>query len=352
MSKGLEKIIFRQLAHVADDLSAAWAPLHGSKILLTGGSGFFGHWILSALNYLQKNSRININCSILSRNPTPIKEKLSFLSESSKYEFLINDIRKFEVNEKNFDYLVHGATTSARETFEGADSLEKFDLLVDGTRNVLRQALDINCKRAIFLSSGVVYGSQNQEIPIKEDDLNAPSTILPNEGLSSGKRAAEFIFSETCRAAGVSFCIARCFSFIGAGLPHDIHYAISNFIVSAINNQDINIISDGKAIRSYLDMRDFIVWLGLLLSQKKDHNLYNIGSSNPITILDLAKLIVQTLSSKSKINILGEVPYAIGNRPRQYYLPSIERFLQDYQPNTEIKLGQAINDYKKSILKS
>lgn len=338
-----------QAGAVIDETATAWLPLRGARLFITGGSGFFGQWLLTTIDLLNDRFKFGISASILTRRPDQLWEQLQFLSQPGSFSLVAGDVRSFVFPAGSFDILIHGATTSAHETFSGTGSLGKFDLLVDGTRRVMQFAEGKGLKKALFLSSGVVYGTPSSIGPISEDEPAAPSTTHSQGGLAQGKRAAEFIFSERCRILGVDAVIARCFSFIGAGLPHNVHYAVGNFVASALRNEDIIIQSDGSAIRSYMDMRDLVIWLGLLLGNKNNHLIYNVGSDEGITIRDLAACVVDVLGSKSQIVIKGDESFSIGNPVRSFYVPTIERFYCEFSYVNLHTLVSSILDYGFSL---
>ncbi len=343
------RIICAQLDAAADGIKSAWLPLQGARLLITGGSGFFGNWLLSAIYMLNGQYKLGVRATVVTRDPISLSTRLPFLAQDKSFVILQGDVRTLSLSHDPHDVLIHGATTSAHETFNGASSIEKFDLLVDGTRNIMRAVKATGCKKALFLSSGVAYGQAAHGGALRESDLEAPSTIAAQTGLAHGKRAAEFIFAESCKSLGIPAKIGRCFSFIGAGLPHDIHYAIGNFVASALANEDIIIHSDGTAVRSYMDMRDFIIWIGLILSKQTESSLYNIGSPEAVSIHDLAQQVVQLTGSHSQIIVKGHADHSVGNQARSFYVPSVEKFQTDYSPPKLTSLNRAIADYATSL---
>lgn len=345
MTKKLQHLIDSQIEDYIEEIYRAWQPLKKSRLLITGGSGFFGRWILSTINVLNEKAELGMHCKVLTRDPLGLNNRLPFIKKSEKIDLLWGDITSFKLDEGDWDYVIHGATTSAHETFSGISELSKFKMLVQGTQNLMEQLTSVN--RALFLSSGAVY--LGGDTPIREDNLISPDTIAAHTGLAHGKRAAEYLFNEYCKEKKIDCKIARCFSFIGAGLPSDIHYAISSFVEKSMNNDLITIKSDGKVVRSYMDMRDLIVWLGLFLHNETPNKIYNVGSSDPISITDLAELIRKVTGSSSQIEIKNTNDINTGVHQRRYYVPDTERFKLDYKPGTTINLVKSIEDFAQSI---
>ena len=158
---------------------------------------------MSALKILNDLKKYDIQATVITRNPNRLISQLPSIHNDRNLTFFVGDIKTIQLGKVQCDFLIHGATTSAQETFDGVNDLSKFDLLVDGTRNLMRQV--DQCKRAIFLSSGVVYGTSDRNEEKTEVDLWAPPTVGAQLGLANGKRAAEFIFSENCRSLKIDF---------------------------------------------------------------------------------------------------------------------------------------------------
>lgn len=320
---------------ISDDVKAIHSRLgatlnffQNKKILITGGTGFFGRWLLQILCSLVKDQNYNIEIYVLSRNPE------RFLKEHSGYPFeryvtfIQGDVADFKLPDMELDLLIHMATTAAEDTFAGEDQLKKLDLLYRGTINTLENATARGVKKVLFTSSGVVYGpSQGQYL--SEDMLQAPHTTLEASALGEGKRLAEYLVAYYAQKAGYRYSIARCFSFFGPFLPLSIHYAIGNFVKDALNGDEIVIKGSGKELRSYLYIADAWVWLLKLLSEA-DNEVYNVGSSNALTIGELAIEVRNTLCPQKEVKILG-LSHDIGNFSRNIYVPNSNKITERFQ---------------------
>ena len=311
--------------------------------LITGGTGFFGKWIILYLLYLNKYFFLNIKITVITRS------KKNFLDQSNLFRcndlyFIESDIRNVKLN-SSFDYLIHMATTNAQETFLGEDQINKVDLLYQGTKNILENAIKCKVKRILFTSSGTVYGP----IKCKDDSIESfgksVDTSTFNSGLAQGKRIAEYLVNYYSKKNSIPFSIARCFSFIGPFLPSDIHYAAGNFIRDAIIRDDIVISGDGSPVRSYLDVRDLVIWLLKLLNF--DENLVvNVGSSEDISIYSLACKIRDIISPKKNIILEGS-RNEINNLAINYYVPNIDLITSKLNVKQTINLDQSIINYAK-----
>jgi len=330
-----------------------WDGLRGCSLFLTGGTGWFGRWLLEAIRHANARLNAGIRVTVLSRNPAAIVKSAQHLVGDQAIRFHVGDVRDFAFPDGCFSHILHAATTSARETYEGAAPLAKFDTLVAGTRRVLDFAASCGCEQFLFTSSGVAYGPAPGERGLREDDHTAPDTMDPHSGLGQAKRAAEFLCAEAAARQGWNLTVARCFAFVGPYMPMDIHYAIGNFIGQAVRGEPVVVKGDGLPLRSYLYTADLVVWLLTLLQRRGPTRLYNVGSDERVSIRELAEMARDVLNPGGEVKVLGERPYSIGNPVRDCYVPDISRARLELDLIAWTSLNQALmrtgNDYKMSL---
>ena len=328
-----------QVDAVIDRNPDLWRAFDHKPLFLTGGTGFFGRWLLECLVRAHQRLDLHLDVTVVSRNPTSFLAKAPTIAKAPFIRFVAGDIQSFPVPEPNFAYVIHGAATSARATFDGEDPLAKFDMAVNGVRRVLDFAVQCRPERMLVLGSGSVYGGLTQDIgTVAETYLGAPSTLDTVAGLGHGKRAAEFITAHYTDIHQLPISMARCFSFVGAYLAMDIHYAIGNFIRNALYEDDLTVHSDGSAIRSYLFAGDLMIWLLTILLKGQTRRIYNVGSDQQVSIGQLATLVRDTLAPHKPVRILGT--YAGGERSS--YVPDIDRARQELGLDVWTPLDQAI----------
>jgi dTDP-glucose 4,6-dehydratase/UDP-glucose 4-epimerase len=305
---------------------ALWEHLRGKALFLTGGTGLFGRWLLEALLHANRELQLDLRVAVLTRDAHAFSRVASHLTGDKALTLYHGDVRTFEFQLERYDYFIHGATTSAGETYRGEEPLRKFDVLVDGTRHVLDYAAQCGIERFLFLSSGVAYGTQPEDLPhLPETYPGAPATCDIDTALGQAKRAAEFLCNYHAQRNGWQCSIARCFSFAGPFLPLDLHYAIGNFIGQALGEDEIVIEGDGTPQRSYLYLGDLVTWLLTLLLHGRNGEIYNVGSDQAISILDLATLVRDTVSPAKSVRIRGSKNSSVGNAARSRYVPDISK---------------------------
>ena len=315
--------IFTQLKNIVD-----LSKLNNSNILITGGTGLFGKSILDALIFMHNFYEFKI--TVLSRN------KNNFLFNYPKYNlefinFISGDIRNFDCKRQDFDYIIHAATPASAK-LEEENPKEMYSVILEGTKNIIDIAKDMNVKKLLFTSSGAVYGEQYQSIKsFKEDYQGIPITYY-----GKAKKISENIFLNS----NINVSIARCFAVTGPHLNLNIHFAIGNFIKDAIENRDIIINGDGRPLRSYLYTADLVIWLLAILLKSENKSIYNVGGRNGISIYDLAKKVSKQVNNYTgKVDILTKSNY---NYPTPKYIPNNKKIIKELGVKENYTLDEAI----------
>ncbi len=307
------------LEHILKYTSDLWEELRGNQIFITGGTGFFGRWLLESFIWANDNFKLNSSALILTRNYAAFKKEVPHLAQNPAINFHIGDVRNFTFPEGKFTHIIHAAATSAVATFNNEDQLVKFDTVFEGTRHTLDFAVHSNAKKFLLTSSGAVYGKQPPNIThISEEYCGAPEPTDPSASWGEGKRAAEFLCAYYSKKYDIETKIARCFSFVGPYLPLDIHYAIGNFIRDGLNGGPIQVKGDGKPFRSYLYAADLVIWLWTILFKGESCRPYNVGSEEAITIEELAFNVARCFPSPIEVRIAKTSDY---DRPNDRYVP-------------------------------
>ena len=307
-----------------------WRALQGARIFITGGTGFFGTWVLAALLHANRALDLQLRVTVLTRNPEAFASRHPELANSRSLKFIRGDVTGGPIPVEPCDYVMHLATTAASETFHGEDQLKKLETLYFGTKNVLDFAVESGAKKVLFTSSGVVYGPIDQ-FPegVPESYLGGPDLSRADSALGEGKRVAEYLCAYYGKKYGLNCAIARCFSFVGPLLPLDLHYAIGNFISNAIHHQDIQIRGDGTPLRSYMYIADATAWLLSLLLSEKAGGVYNIGASKSIAVAELACIVRDVLAPTCQVHVICASDHVQGNFQRSVYIPCVERIKKD-----------------------
>lgn len=304
-----------------------WGELKNSRVLMTGCSGLFGLWLLDLIEVANRELGLEMQAGVLTRNRQQFFNRYPHFQKMSGLTLIEGDIRSFSISDFTPTHLIHGATTSAAETYSGETPIRKFDTLVAGTQHLFSLLPKGEIRSALFLSSGAVYGPPpNDSAEIHESMPVAPLPDDTTAALGHAKRAAEFLCNAYSEELSIPLRVARCFAFSGAGVPLDLHYALGDFVRQALSKGEIVVNGDGKAIRSYLHLGDMAIWLMRLLTDEdlSKPRTVNVGSPEGISIRDLAHAVIQVVGTGGEVVVKGEKDYSIGNPVRSVYVPSTE----------------------------
>jgi dTDP-glucose 4,6-dehydratase len=327
------------LDHVLAHTRERWEEARGRRIFLTGGTGFFGPWLVET--FAHANARLDLGASlfVLTRDPDAARRRLPHFPALEGVTFHRGDVRTFEPPRGHFDVVVHGAAESSQQGHVG-DHRHMFDTIVDGTRHTLGVARAARAARYLFLISGAVYGRQPSDVShVAEDYVGGPGLSDAGSAYGEGKRAAEVLAAIEAEATGLSVRVARCFAFVGPHLPLDIHFAIGNFIRDAMSGGPIRIRGDGTAVRSYLYMADLAIWLWTLALSDTAHGAYNVGSRKALTMVELAHAVADTCAPGAEI-IVERVPEM--SRGANRYVPSTDRAVRELALREHVELTAAV----------
>jgi len=310
------------LEHVLAHTRELWSEMRGRRIFLTGGTGFFGPWLVET--FANANDRLGLGAElvVLTRDPSGTVQRLPHYADLGGVTLHRGDVRDFPWPAGEFGVVVHGAAESSQQGHAG-DHRHMFDTIVEGTRRALGLAHRCGAHRFLLLSSGAVYGRQPSDVPhLDEEYVGGPDVSDPRSAYGEGKRAAEVMAAIAAESTGLSVSVARCFAFVGPHLPLDIHFAIGNFIRDAMAGGPIRIAGDGTAVRSYLYMADLAVWLWTLALRPSASGAFNVGSETAVSILDTARSVGAVCAPAAEIEVAGKaVPGAQVHR----YVPSTSR---------------------------
>lgn len=315
------------LALIASATQGLWEELRGERVFLTGGTGFFGAWLVESFCHVNRELGLGARATLLTRDPERFRAKCPHLAADPAITLMAGDVRDFAFPEGRFGYVIHAATeASLKQSTE--EPLEMLTTILAGTERTLKFAEHCGARKFLLTSSGAVYGRQPGDLPhVPETYPGAPDPLDPASVYSEGKRASELmcaLYQKTLTTKGLPFeCkIARCWAFCGPHLPLDTHFAIGNFIGDVLAGRAISIGGDGTPRRSYLYAADLAVWLWTMLFRAPALVPINVGSDRDVSILELAQAVAAALDPKTEIRIAKQ---AVAGALPARYVPSVDR---------------------------
>jgi UDP-glucuronate decarboxylase len=261
------------------------------RILVTGGAGFLGSHLCE--NLLKQG--FEVLC--VDNFYTGCRANIAHLVSNPMFEILRHDIcfpLYVEVDE------IYNLACPASPVHYQFDPVQTTKTSVHGVINMLGLAKRIKA-RILQASTSEVYGDPSVH-PQKESYWGNVNPIGLRSCYDEGKRCAETLFFDYYRQHHLRIKVARIFNTYGPRMhPHD-GRVISNFIMQALQNQDITLYGDGSQTRSFCYVDDLIEGLIKLMNSNDDFTgPVNLGSPDEITMLKLAQRIIELTASKSEI---------------------------------------------------
>lgn len=326
------------LQQILYQCAGVWDQLGNSRIFITGGTGFIGCWLLEAIKYANEQNSLGIKVTVLTRNASAFQKKAPHLAVYSEFEFWEGNVADFISPPGEYTHVIHGATDASADLNEN-NPLQMFTTVIEGTRRTLDFAIEKKVSRALFMSSGAVYGQQPWDMTnVGESWLGAPSSVEARSTYAEAKRAAEMLCAIYQKQFGLQIAVARIFALLGPYLSLGIHFAAGNFIRDAISGKKVVVNGNGLPCRSYLYASDLTVWLLHMLVRAESCRPYNVGSDESISVKELAEKVSKTLAD-GQFEVLGATD--MGWNPGRY-VPDTQLINQELGLRKTVELGDAI----------
>tara|TARA_B100000941_G_C28470332_1_gene536036 strand:- start:491 stop:1426 length:936 start_codon:yes stop_codon:yes gene_type:complete len=309
------------------------------KILITGGAGFIGSHLCKKL-LDEGNDLICVDNYF-----TGSKENISQLFESSYFEVLRHDVcfpLYVEVDQ------IYNLACPASPIHYQHDPVQTTKTSVHGAINMLGLAKRINA-RILQASTSEIYGDPEIH-PQKEEYWGNVNPIGPRSCYDEGKRCAETLFFDYQRQHKLDIKVVRIFNTYGPNMHPNDGRVVSNFIMQALQNQDITVYGDGNQTRSFCYIDDLVNgMIKMMNSSSKVIGPVNLGNPTEYKIIDLAKIIIELTKSQSKI-IKKNLP--VDDPMRRKPDISEAKGVIGWEPSTGLKDGlEQTIDYFKNKLK-
>ena len=309
----------QDLTDIIESSYALLYQLKSANILVSGGSGFIGKWLVSTLLEANEVMDLRLKVVVLTRDCQLAASKLGAY-ESDPIHFIKSDFTNRDVleypNNIVFTHIIHGAISTTKSYGDtGSDDLLKSTK--NGANSLIQRAsLQGNSPVLMHLSSGAVYGPQPLTLPRIPSEwvLEGGNEVVSDYALA--KIITETLVREADEKAIIRGANPRLFSFLGPYLPINEQFAIGNFIQDVILNRSITVSGNPQTSRSYLYPTDLMNALLFILT-KPTMDVVQVGSSRITTMGELATLISKQFGGKG-INYLN--PTALESR----YVPEMD----------------------------
>lgn len=292
------------------------------KILITGGAGFIGSHLAGA------SMNDGNDVAVVDNLSTGSMANIEHFMPNEKFSFVEGDIRDIKLIEKLMDKCdcVYHLAAAVGVQLIADRPVHTIETNIGGTEVVLDCANKFR-KKILLASSSEVYG-KSEKVPFcEDDDLVLGSTIYSRWAYACSKAIDEFLGLAFYQQYGLGVVIARFFNTIGPRQTGKYGMVVPRFVESALKNEPVKIFGDGKQSRCFCYVGDVVeAIMKLMNSDAANGRVYNVGSTEEITIEALADKVIQmTNSSSTKEYLSYEQAYGKQIDDMARRMPSIDR---------------------------
>lgn len=283
-------------AAAADELAA----LSGHDLLITGGAGFLGHYLVQAVTHFNRVSgKPPVRLTVFDNFSRGVPAWLTRLDEQKALTLVRHDMaRPLPEGMGNFAWVIHAASI-ASPIYYRRDPIGTMDANVNGLRNLLDHFLRQKTSGQaalgfLFFSSSEIYGDPDPaNIPTAEDYRGLVSCTGPRACYDEAKRYGETLCVNFARQHGLPIKAARPFNNYGPGLKITDGRVLPDFARDVFAGRDIVMLSDGSPMRTFCYVADAVAGYLKVLVKGRPGEGYNIGTETPeISIRDVANKVV------------------------------------------------------------
>jgi dTDP-glucose 4,6-dehydratase/UDP-glucuronate decarboxylase len=326
----------------------------GKKLLVTGGAGFLGYYLVQGVVEWNRNAEpgTRIELTVMDSYARGVPDWLTRLVGSDGLELVEHDVRlPLPDDLGDFQYVVHAAGIGS-PTYYRAHPIETMDANVVGLRSLLDRAVGAASdghpvEGFLFFSSSEIYGDPPPDrIPTPETYRGYVSCTGPRACYDESKRYGETLCVNFARQHGVPVAIARPFNNYGPGLKLSDRRVIPDLARDVLDDRDLTLLSDGSATRTFCYASDAVVGYYKILVRGRPGEPYNIGTESPeISMRELADHIVRLARDlfgyKGSVVVREseEADYLVDNPTRRRPLISKARDELEYEPVVGLEDG-------------
>jgi nucleoside-diphosphate-sugar epimerase len=343
-------IVRNDLDYITKNLSGEFARMEGKRLLIVGGAGFLGYYLVQSVLHWNRTAASPIDVTVYDNYIRGIPPWLSDLSGTPNLTLVKHDISQpLPADMPAFQYIIHGGSI-ASPVYYKKYPIETMDANVNGLRTLLeytkqQRETPAPVEGFLFYSSSEIYGDPTPDaIPTPETYRGYVSCTGPRACYDESKRYGETLCVNFTERYQLPIKVARPFNNYGPGLKITDHRVLPDFARDVFANRDIVMKSDGSPRRTFCYVADAVVGYYKVLVVGRPGEAYNIGVETPeISMGELAEKVAalgrELFGYTGRVVKQVDQEYLIDNPDRRCPIITKARTDLGYEPTVLVDEG-------------
>lgn len=299
----MNTIIKQDVRNIAIAIKKEARMLEGKTLVISGGAGFIGSYIVRTVYFLNTHSfRKQCHVVVMDNFKTSKRRDDFDAMESGGVEILECDVTKPFLAPGSADYIIHAAGL-ASPVYYRKYPMETIEAAIFGTKNLLELAKAKKTKSFLFFSSSEIYGDPDPNfIPTPETYRGNVSPVGPRACYDESKRMGEAICYTYGNMFGVPVKIVRPFNIYGPGMRPDDYRVVPTFLTYALKGKPLPVHDQGNQTRTFCYITDAVTAFFKVLLLGNAGDVFNVGNDdNEINMMSLANVVKEIAGNEVEI---------------------------------------------------
>ena len=337
----MNNILQEDFKTIAEDIKEEAQRLSGRTVLITGGAGFLGNYIIGVLDYLNRNI-LKQPCNIISVDNFISGVKYQ-LAEGPNFRTIKHDIKEPLKIDEPVHFIIHAAGIASPKFYRDY-KIQTIDVGAIGTKNMLELAREKKVESMVYTSSSEVYGDPHPDaIPTPETYRGNVACIGPRANYDESKRVGETYSMAYQEAYDIPVKIVRFFNVYGPGMRHDDARLLPNFATHHLNGKPIPVYGNGNQTRTFCYITDGITGLLKVFLSHRNGEVFNVGTDQPeISILGIAEIMKELYHTQTQFHDREKIVDAYSGKSDPHRrCPDISKIKAhlNYTPKVDLRTG-------------
>ena len=335
MKRSRQQITREDCARVHQVAGQPLKGLSGASILVTGGTGFMGSWILEMISYLNDHHGMGISATVMARDIGRLQVSMPHIYGKPWVTGLRSDVRMVNELPRATTHVIHAAGDPDSRN-HASRPVESMRVIAEGAAVIIAAAQRLSNLRLILnVSSG----------NIQHVGTSAPGDLTRTVSAPyvEAKRYAESLFQAARSEMRLPIVQVRPYSFLGPYQRDDAPWAANAFLRDAMNGRAIRILGDGESIRTVMYGADLALWMLVMLEKGRDGMIYSVGADTGHSMKEIAGAVAKQFHPQPQIKLNCTLA---GAPAKTSYVPDLSAVRQALSLRTYTDLATAVAHYQ------